>query len=647
MGVQGSTVSGGISARVWGTAIATAIVAAISCFVFGFAEASAATVSPASEPAADGKAGIVFSNGGRIVRINTDGSGRAVLTRKNALKGGPVKTGVTSSLFVGDVGPRISPDGSRILFKRVLGLDGDPASGDTRMMISRIDGSAVRRVLKPRGNVTFEDADWMPDGERLVAARWVETARRTERSIVVARPDGTVLRTVVRLRPFIHRNSGRTPMKIPAGLAVSPDGSALLVTVRKEGRNTSGTLERIDLETGNRNVVAKQSRDGAWSPDGSRVLFVSTRDRNGCVDAYIERCSPAGEIYTAAPDGSELTRVTKTRADESSPAWSPDGERIAFASNRNRPRSGVAREIYSMATDGSCLTWLTNGTPASVWPAWSGPADGEYGPGSCGATKRTPLTELKPRYRDLGMAKPRLWLGPQFEGRLFSDFVDLVFLSMNVYEDCGESEPSRCRPPLAVESLPVCFIGDQYVKLLNRLPKLRLRNERGATVATNRNGRGSVMFSGGALAWPMKLWSGNKPKPLPRALDSKAMRAMRPYGASRPGRLPPVRVPAPVLRKMLKVERAVRGTGSTRKAARALKMKPGQVTRYRRALRSARRLGPLRRQRCNKRLVNDPWELDGGIGGARAARVADLPASPSTSRLPSALPEPVRGLLRG
>ena len=59
----------------------------------------------------------------------------------------------------------------------------------------------------------------------------------------------------------------------------------------------------------------------AWSPDGSRIAFVSERDGNA-------------EIYVINAGGSAQTRLTNDLAIDSSPAWSPDGSRIAFISTR-------------------------------------------------------------------------------------------------------------------------------------------------------------------------------------------------------------------------------------------------------------------------------------------------------------------------
>ena len=60
----------------------------------------------------------------------------------------------------------------------------------------------------------------------------------------------------------------------------------------------------------------------AWSPDGRRIAFDSTRDGNF-------------EIYVMNADGSGVTRLTNNDAWDWYPDWSPDGRRIAFDSNRD------------------------------------------------------------------------------------------------------------------------------------------------------------------------------------------------------------------------------------------------------------------------------------------------------------------------
>jgi TolB protein len=88
----------------------------------------------------------------------------------------------------------------------------------------------------------------------------------------------------------------------------------------------------------------------AWSPDGERIVFATDRDGNW-------------ELYVMDAEGAGLRRLTNTPEDESSPAWSPDGEKIAYVTDviRDNETIGV------MNADGSGRKQLAYGN----WPSWS------------------------------------------------------------------------------------------------------------------------------------------------------------------------------------------------------------------------------------------------------------------------------------
>ena len=71
-------------------------------------------------------------------------------------------------------------------------------------------------------------------------------------------------------------------------------------------------------------------------------------------------------IYVMNADGSSLTQLTNSPADDTEPAWSLDGKRIAFTSSRDGNK-----EIYLMNADGSNQTRLTTDPGIDICPTWS------------------------------------------------------------------------------------------------------------------------------------------------------------------------------------------------------------------------------------------------------------------------------------
>jgi hypothetical protein len=76
------------------------------------------------------------------------------------------------------------------------------------------------------------------------------------------------------------------------------------------------------------------------------------------------------DIFTIDPAGGALRRLTTDRAADRDPAWSPDGTKIAFVSERtSRP------ELFVMGADGTAQARVTANDGAPARPSWSG--DGE------------------------------------------------------------------------------------------------------------------------------------------------------------------------------------------------------------------------------------------------------------------------------
>ena len=141
----------------------------------------------------------------------------------------------------------------------------------------------------------------------------------------------------------------------------TPGGSyriALMTTT-----DPTGSLNSWDIRVMNSDgsVAALTSGNGfydafpVWSPDGQKIAFASNRD------------GPLN-VYVMNQDGSGVVRLTTTAAPQQDrfPVWSADGSRIVFESNRTG-----GSEIYVMNADGSNVTRLTNNSTADNDPSFS------------------------------------------------------------------------------------------------------------------------------------------------------------------------------------------------------------------------------------------------------------------------------------
>lgn len=99
---------------------------------------------------------------------------------------------------------------------------------------------------------------------------------------------------------------------------------------------------------------AANERFARISPDGNTIAFASDRDGNW-------------KIYVTNSDGSDVCRLTDNPATDDSPTWSPDNQQLAFASDRDGDF-----EIYILnVSDGAVVQQVTQNTAQDRWPLWA------------------------------------------------------------------------------------------------------------------------------------------------------------------------------------------------------------------------------------------------------------------------------------
>ena len=139
----------------------------------------------------------------------------------------------------------------------------------------------------------------------MTAAQWTETPTNT-------------------LTPSVTPTASATPPPTPTLTPTPPgggSGNALLtggdqlLTLNVGTGEVTNLSEKFGFQIGS---------DAALSPDRSAVVFSSGIDRNGTLFQQV-----AKELYRVNIDGSNMTRLTNTRENETNPQWSPDGLKIA------------------------------------------------------------------------------------------------------------------------------------------------------------------------------------------------------------------------------------------------------------------------------------------------------------------------------
>jgi Tol biopolymer transport system component len=203
------------------------------------------------------------------------------------------------------------------------------------------------------------DPSWSPDGEKIAFVSFRDGPNNME--IYVMDADGS---DETRLTETDSGDLDREP-------SWSPDGEKIAFASNRDGNYEIYVMDADDGSDVTRLTDNDDfDREPSWSPDGEKIAFISDRE----VDVPPDEVGDQAAVFTMdADDGDDVEMLTDNDVSlESHPTWSPDGEKIAFASFRDG-----GNEIYTMdADDGDDVNRLTEDDEAfSLHPTWS--PDGE------------------------------------------------------------------------------------------------------------------------------------------------------------------------------------------------------------------------------------------------------------------------------
>lgn len=235
--------------------------------------------------------------------------------------------------------PSWSPDGQFLCFSRYEG-------SKIQLWLKHLKTGQERRLTN-RDTPEY-DASWAPDGKRLVFCAIAQSPGQGNLELCTVGVEDLTSRHLI-------GDSGK--LSHEESPAWSPDGKRIAFTSTREGNQE---IYLIDADGQNLKRITQDPGLDAhptWTPNGKQLLFATSRWGDL-------------EIASVDPQGAQIQRLTHQKGVDDYPVCSPDGRTIAFASLR----SGNF-EIYTMPTAGGLPTNVSHSPEIDNFPSWTSTGD--------------------------------------------------------------------------------------------------------------------------------------------------------------------------------------------------------------------------------------------------------------------------------
>ena len=224
--------------------------------------------------------------------------------------------------------------------------------GNREIYLMNTDGGAQTNLThSAAGEKAFT---WSPDQTKIAFIKKDPANNADDSNLYVMNADGSGVISVTSDN-FQYQNS--------SNLSWSPDGTRLAYI---SGNDLLHYLSVVNADGSNKRNLREASGpflDVAWSPDGNKIAFSVGLDLN------------SANLWVMNADGSAVTRLTDHETPgiySRSPSWSPDSMRLVFESNRTGNDEIYMLWVRLFYSEPSLnLTKLTNNSAADVDPAWS------------------------------------------------------------------------------------------------------------------------------------------------------------------------------------------------------------------------------------------------------------------------------------